>query len=116
MLEPGSRPGPGTSPREKSERPPQVTPQRPQPAETSLLIQTPDRLQTLEHPLHFLFVFGTQQRIARRSKLLGRLNLAPELPVWNSIEQRFARVAAEMTKQTGGRIEIAGIHDKQGGM
>src|ERR1700722_10920482 len=55
-----------------------------------LLIQMADRLQPLEHALHFGFVVGQQERITRRCQLFFRDRahggFAPELTVRHAID------------------------------
>src|SRR5579872_4890126 len=83
----------------------------------ALLIDMADGFQALEHALDVGFVFGQEQRVARRRGLFAVLglggNFAPELAIRHTVDESFAREAAEMAQKAVGCIGIAGVHQQE---
>lgn len=72
--------------------------------------------QALEKAFHFGLVIGTEKLVARSGQLAALdargEQLAPELLVRNSIDERFARAAAKMTEKALSRVDAAGIDQR----
>jgi hypothetical protein len=64
-------------------------------------------LQLLKQSLHFLFVLPQEQTRLRKSERLARSRrLAPELGVWNSVEQGRLGKAIDVPQETDAGIRV----------
>jgi hypothetical protein len=75
------------------------------------------RFEDLEETFDFGFVFGAEELVlGGRSFLLfdgGRDDFAPALDPGDTVNQRFAGVAAEVAKERVGGIEVTGIDEEE---
>src|SRR4051794_36098012 len=75
-----------------------------------------DRFQALEQAFHFGFVFGAQERIARRGKLAalgaGRKEFAPELLIRDTVDEGVLGTAAEVAEQALAGIDVSGVEEQ----
>jgi hypothetical protein len=78
-------------------------------------IEMTDGLQPLKEAFYLSLVIGTKQLVLGRWKLpafhAGRQYLAPKLLVRDTVDESFARAAAEVAKEALSGIDIAGINE-----